>query len=132
MLEEYQSEGKNHSSLAGPLAVPNEQVPTKSSLQKWPTTLGKRTPKLRNLNGSNLALKLKRSQQTATIAKVLDGMKHHLPTIQEILDKVWGKYPEKRRLDLKVLGRAAPFCDGIGVPRTNLTSTDCQVRNLFQ
>lgn len=59
-------------------------------------------------------------------------MKHHLPTIQEILDEVWGKYPEKQRLDLKFLGRAAPFCDGIGVPKTNLTSTDRQVRNLFQ
>jgi hypothetical protein len=51
-------------------------------------------------------------------------MKHHLPTIQEILDAVWSKFPQERRLDLKVLGRAIPFCDGVVVPKTALTSTD--------
>jgi hypothetical protein len=39
-------------------------------------TLGKRTP-----HGSNLELKVKRKEQTATIAKILDGMKHLLPTV---------------------------------------------------
>ena len=77
-------------------------------------------------------LKQVRRQQTATIAKVLDSMRHQLPTIQEILDKVWDSYPQHQRLALKPLGRTMPFCDGIGVPKTNLTSTDRQVRALFR
>jgi hypothetical protein len=59
-------------------------------------------------------------------------MKHHLPTIQEILDTVWSTFPQERRLDLRVLGRAIPFCDGIGIPRTAITSNDRQIKDLFQ
>jgi hypothetical protein len=59
-------------------------------------------------------------------------MRHHLPTIQEILDTVWSAFPQEDRLGLKVLGRAIPFCDGVGVPRTTITSTDRQVKDLFQ
>jgi hypothetical protein len=52
-----------------------EQVNTTNILGNA-KTLGKRTP-----NGSNLELKVKRREQTATIAKIIDGMKHLLPTI---------------------------------------------------
>jgi hypothetical protein len=59
-------------------------------------------------------------------------MKHNLPTIQEILDAVWSKFPQKDYLSLKVLGRAVPFCDGVGIPKTKITSNDHQIKDLFQ
>jgi hypothetical protein len=85
--------------------------------------LGKKS-KVSGQKDTKIEMKKLRSQQTATIAKVLDGMKHHLPTIQEIIGAVWSTFPQKRRLDLRVLGRAIPFCDGVGVPRTAVTSTE--------
>jgi hypothetical protein len=33
---------------------------------------------------------------------------------------------------LKFLGRAVPFCDGIGVPKTSITSDERQIKDLFQ
>jgi hypothetical protein len=33
---------------------------------------------------------------------------------------------------LRALGLALPFCDGIGVPKTRLTATERQVRELFE
>jgi hypothetical protein len=59
-------------------------------------------------------------------------MRHCLPTIQEILDSVWSTFPQKDRLDLRFLGRSVSFCDGVGVPRTSITSNDRQIKDLFQ
>ena len=33
---------------------------------------------------------------------------------------------------MRALGLALPFCDGIGVPKTKLTATERQVRELFE
>jgi hypothetical protein len=72
-----------------------------------------------------------RTQQTAIIGKILDGMNHFLPTIQDIFGSLWDRFPEKEKLSLKVLGRAVPFCDGVGVPRTAFTSNQRQIKDLF-
>jgi len=88
--------------------------------------LGRRTP-----NGSNADLKALRKDQSANIAKVLDGLRHLLPTLREILDKIWLQHPSQQQISLRTLGLALPFCDGIGVPKTKLTATERQVRELF-
>ena len=59
-------------------------------------------------------------------------MRYFLPTIQEILEKVWDDHPKKEYLVLKPLGNMKPFCDGVSVPMTLLTSTERQVRELFR
>jgi hypothetical protein len=58
-------------------------------------------------------------------------MKHYLPTTKKIFGSLWDCFPEKEKLSLKILGRAIPFCDGLGVPRTAITSTERQIKDLF-
>ena len=89
-----------------------------------PKISGKRLAISRTPHGSNLNLKVKRQEQTANIVKVLDGMKHFLPTIKEILGGLWLTHPAKGKVALRALGLALPFCDGVGIPHTRLTSTD--------
>jgi hypothetical protein len=49
----------------------------------------------RSTNGKRKDIVALRAQQTATIDKILDGMKHHLPTVQEIVGSLWDRFPEK-------------------------------------
>jgi hypothetical protein len=63
---------------------------------------------------------------------LLDRFQHKLPKVGKILDEIWSNTKPEDASLLEPIGGSVPFCDGIGVPKTTLTRTERQVRELFQ